>query len=74
MNTKPGPSSPPPKSPVPRELPKVPGTVSSLANRYEPGARQPDSPTQKRPPMDNYARMPEPSTTTVIVYVDFEVQ
>ena len=60
----PDPSSPPPKSPPPRELPRVPGGVSSLATRYEP--RQPDSPTQMRPSMDHYPRMPEPSSTASI--------
>ncbi|KAH9933642.1 uncharacterized protein BXZ73DRAFT_46315 [Epithele typhae] len=61
-------TSPPPKSPGPRELPKVPNNVSSLATRYESTSpsRQPDSPTQRRTSADSYHRLPEPSTTTTL--------
>ncbi|KAI0667842.1 hypothetical protein C8Q78DRAFT_981197 [Trametes maxima] len=59
-----------PSSPPPRDLPRLPTSVSSLAHRYEPTAstsnisRQPTgSPTQGRArvSVDNYSRMPEPA-------------
>ncbi|CDO78041.1 hypothetical protein BN946_scf184724.g5 [Trametes cinnabarina] len=61
-----------PSSPPPRELPRIPTSVSSLAHKYEPTAggmhvsRQgTGSPVQERSrvSMDSYPRMPEPTTT-----------
>ncbi|KAI9056795.1 hypothetical protein FKP32DRAFT_1585055 [Trametes sanguinea] len=58
-----------PSSPPPRELPRLPTSVSSLAHKYEPTSstahisRQgTGSPVQERPrvALDNYSRMPEP--------------
>ncbi|KAH9848468.1 hypothetical protein C2E23DRAFT_786021 [Lenzites betulinus] len=60
-----------PSSPPPRELPRVPVSVSSLAHRYEPTAgphsvppRSPGSPTREgaRMSLDSYSRMPEPTS------------
>ncbi|EIW57849.1 uncharacterized protein TRAVEDRAFT_150499 [Trametes versicolor FP-101664 SS1] len=62
-----------PSSPPPRELPRLPTSVSSLAHRYEPTAGAPSltrqatgSPTQERTrtSVDNYSRMPEPTSGT----------
>ncbi|KAI0636133.1 hypothetical protein C8Q77DRAFT_1101755 [Trametes polyzona] len=62
-----------PSSPPPRELPRLPTSVSSLAHRYEPtastsgGSQQTTgSPTHERARMsvDNYSRIPEPTLST----------
>ncbi|KAI0326052.1 hypothetical protein GY45DRAFT_164841 [Cubamyces sp. BRFM 1775] len=59
-----------PSSPPPRELPRLPTSVSTLAHRYEPTSSTTNvsrqatgSPTQERArvSVDNYSRMPEPS-------------
>ncbi|KAI0364323.1 hypothetical protein BV20DRAFT_974598 [Pilatotrama ljubarskyi] len=61
-----------PSSPPPRELPRLPTSVSSLAHRYEPTASTSNvsqqttgSPTQERAraSLDNYLRMTGPTTT-----------
>ncbi|KAI0759588.1 hypothetical protein BD413DRAFT_596358 [Trametes elegans] len=66
-----------PSSPPPRDLPRLPNSVSSLAHRYEPtagssnGSRQATgSPTQERARVgiDNYARMPEPASASATRY------
>ncbi|RPD54309.1 hypothetical protein L226DRAFT_280656 [Lentinus tigrinus ALCF2SS1-7] len=59
----PGPSSPPPRSPPPRELPRLPISVSNLANRYEPTSGSPTR-GRRRPSVEAYSRMPEPSSMT----------
>ncbi|KAI0353783.1 hypothetical protein OH77DRAFT_1512591 [Trametes cingulata] len=62
-----------PSSPPPRDLPRLPTSVSSLAHRYEPApstshiSRQATgSPTQERAraSLDSYSRMPEPTAIT----------
>ncbi|KAH9902481.1 hypothetical protein C8Q73DRAFT_749665 [Cubamyces lactineus] len=58
-----------PSSPPPRDLPRLPTSVSTLAHRYEPttstsvSRQATGSPTQERArvSVDNYSRMPEPS-------------
>ncbi|KAI0648820.1 hypothetical protein C8Q79DRAFT_998792 [Trametes meyenii] len=61
-----------PSSPPPRDLPRLPTSVSSLAHRYEPtvttsnvSRQATGSPTQERArvSIDNYSRMPEPTHT-----------
>ncbi|KAI0654648.1 hypothetical protein C8Q70DRAFT_1058242 [Cubamyces menziesii] len=58
-----------PSSPPPRDLPRLPTSVSTLAHRYEPTTsagvprQATGSPTQERArvSVDSYSRMPEPS-------------
>ncbi|KAI0833779.1 hypothetical protein BC628DRAFT_1307875 [Trametes gibbosa] len=60
-----------PSSPPPRELPRLPNSVSSLAHRYEPTVGTPNSPPRPavspthqgaQMSIDNYSRMPEPTS------------